>query len=151
MTWNSLKRPKWPKTLRNLIWGGKGGYLVPVCIPIRDFPSVSAKTERNIQLWPFVHWKVRDVRYDDIPLLTFRSMLLLLPKSQPSFPIFFSLLFIHFFVCCTLFLSYFNTNLVLKKENTISHTGNSNTRWSSLHCVSREKPNQTHTHTHIYI
>uniref|UniRef100_A0A2N9IYE3 Uncharacterized protein n=1 Tax=Fagus sylvatica TaxID=28930 RepID=A0A2N9IYE3_FAGSY len=27
-----------------------GGCLVPVCIPIRDFPSVRAGTERNIQL-----------------------------------------------------------------------------------------------------
>ncbi len=27
------------------------GCLVPVCIPVRDFPSVPAGTERNIQLW----------------------------------------------------------------------------------------------------
>jgi hypothetical protein len=27
-----------------------GGYLVPVCIAVRDFPSVSAGTEQNLQL-----------------------------------------------------------------------------------------------------
>ena len=28
-----------------------GGCFIPVCISVRDFPSVLARTERNIQLW----------------------------------------------------------------------------------------------------
>ena len=49
MTRNSPKRLKWSETPRNLIRGGIWGYLVPVCM-VRDFPSVLAGTERNIQL-----------------------------------------------------------------------------------------------------
>ena len=48
---NTLKQPKHTETPRNFIRGGIGGCLVPVCIPVRDFPSVSAGTERNIQHW----------------------------------------------------------------------------------------------------
>ena len=38
------------ETLRNFTRGGMGGCLVPVCIPVRDFPSVLDGTEWNIQL-----------------------------------------------------------------------------------------------------
>ena len=51
MTRNSPKWPKWPETPRNFIQGERGGYLIPVCIPVRDFSSVPVGTEQNIQLW----------------------------------------------------------------------------------------------------
>ena len=35
----------------NFTRGGMGGCLVPVYIPVRDFPFVPARMERNIQLW----------------------------------------------------------------------------------------------------
>ena len=47
-------RPKHTETPRNFTRGGMGGCLVPVCIPVRDFPSVPAGTERNIQLCYFL-------------------------------------------------------------------------------------------------
>jgi hypothetical protein len=47
---NSPKWPKHPETPRNFTRGGMGGCLVPVCIPVRDFPSFPVGTERNIQL-----------------------------------------------------------------------------------------------------
>ena len=45
---NSSKRPKHTEILPKVECGG---CLVPVCIPVRDFPSIPTETERNIQLW----------------------------------------------------------------------------------------------------
>jgi hypothetical protein len=45
---NLPRRPKHTETPRNFTRGGMGGCLVPVCIPVRDFLSVPAGTERNI-------------------------------------------------------------------------------------------------------
>ena len=39
------------ETGRNFGRGGTWGCLVPVCMPVRDFPSVPAGTKRNIQYW----------------------------------------------------------------------------------------------------
>ena len=47
---NSPKQLKYLEISQNLIRGGMGGCLVPVCIPVRDFLSVLAGTEQNIQL-----------------------------------------------------------------------------------------------------
>ena len=43
-------RPKHTETPRNFTRGGMGGCLVPVCIPVQDFPSILDGTECNIQL-----------------------------------------------------------------------------------------------------
>ena len=42
-------RPEQAKTGRNFSRGGTWGCLVPVCIPVRDFPSVPTGTKRIIQ------------------------------------------------------------------------------------------------------
>jgi hypothetical protein len=47
------KRPKQAETGRNFGRGGTWGSLVPVCMLVRDFPSVPARTERNIQHWSY--------------------------------------------------------------------------------------------------
>ena len=39
------------ETGRNFGRGGTWECLVPICMPVRDFPSVPAETERNIQHW----------------------------------------------------------------------------------------------------
>jgi hypothetical protein len=47
---NLLKRLKHTETPQNFTRDGMGGCLVLVCIPVRDFSSVSAGMEWNIQL-----------------------------------------------------------------------------------------------------
>ena len=48
---NTPKSTETAETPLKFTRGGIGGCLVPVCIPVRDFPSVPVGTERNIQLW----------------------------------------------------------------------------------------------------
>ena len=38
--------PEWPETAQNLTRGGTGGFLVPVCIPIRKISAILARTKR---------------------------------------------------------------------------------------------------------
>ena len=48
---NWLEWPKLTEMGRNFFRGGIRGFLIPVCTPVRDFPTVPAGTKRYIQLW----------------------------------------------------------------------------------------------------